>query len=149
VTLKREQQDAVKQILTLVLSDVRPAELILVDSVFDKQVDVGRKSDGLGFGEAIQVTLLTYAIAGVLGELATTAAKGFAKKWGEELAAYLKPGAGKAEPADGTILSSLRSAISERLRSEGTIPADADKVADTVIAVIATRPDLTTKLFRT
>jgi len=131
VTLKREQQDAVKQILTLVLSDVRPAELILVDSVFDKQVDVGRKSDGLGFGEAIQVTLLTYAIAGVLGELATTAAKGFAKKWGEELAAYLKPGAGKAEPADGTI------------------PADADKVADTVIAVIATRPDLTTKLFRT
>src|SRR5215467_12294985 len=91
-----EQRVSIKEFLASVLTTTRPEEVLLVDTVFDKTVDVTGKGNGLGFGGGVQVILWLYPLLDVLSDFAKDVGKGFAEKWGEQLADWLhKPDSGK------------------------------------------------------
>ena len=136
-----EQQSGIKSLLSDVLFSTKPEEVFLVDHVFDRPVDVQRRSDALAFGGGPEVILWMYPIFHVLCDLAKATGKGFSEKWGEQLAQWLwgdKPSA-RLEP---TALANLRIAVVQRLSSEGVSVQDSERVGDSVLAALVARPEL-------
>jgi hypothetical protein len=135
------QKEAIKQLLADVLAQTRPEEVFLVPNVFDEQSSVEGRTDGLGFGSHAEVVLMMYPIFSVLKELAGSASEGFAKKWGEHLAELIwsKKSDGKI---DSLALASLRAAVVQRLSTEGVPDAESERVGDSVVSVLISRPEL-------
>jgi hypothetical protein len=157
MALSNAQQDAIKSMLADVLSKARPAELFLVDEIFEPEVTVSRRVDPTSFGGGTDVVLWAYPIVDVLKELATTAAKGFAKKWGEGLAHFLLPSekstretASRSHQStlllNPTVLDSLRSAVVARLKRDGIAARDCELAGDSVVAVLIAKPALLSKM---
>jgi hypothetical protein len=144
MSLSNAQQDAIKSTLKDVLISTRPSEVFLVDESFKPQVSVARRIDATAFGGGAEIVLLVYPVLEVLKELATTAATGFAKKWGEGLAHFLLPAEKAATPImlNPTALQLLRSAVIARLTKEGVTPTDCEMVGDSVVSVLIAKPRL-------
>jgi hypothetical protein len=135
-----EQQTAIKQVLTGVLSTAKPEEVFLVDSVFDQPIEINRRTDALGFGGGAEVILWLYPLFHVLCELTGDAGKGFAEKWGGQLAEWMwkkKPEAS----LEAAMLTNLRTAVVQRLTVEGVASPDSERVGDTLVAVLVNHPE--------
>jgi hypothetical protein len=139
--LAADQRAGIEEILSTVLSQTRPEELLLVPGVFDKEVDVSRRSDALGFGADAQTVLWLYPLFSVLSGIAVTAADGFAKKWGEQLAQWLwnKVGHGTL---DAEALNGVRADVIQHLLAEGVGAQDSERVGDCLISELIRRPTL-------
>lgn len=136
----KTQQSAIKEVLTIVLSQERPEEVLLVEGAFTRPPNVQRKRDGLGFGDQVQVVLWMLPLLHVLGELASTAAKGFAEKWGEHLFEWWKKPS--SDHLDAAALDKLRVALITELSAAGVSNTNAYKTSNSVVALLVSRPEL-------
>ena len=137
------QQEAIKQILTEVLSSTRPEEVALVESSFDKD---DSKSDLLGFGSGVEVELAIMALLPILEKLATTAANKFAEGWGQHLAEWLFAKDKPDHALNSECLIELREAVVMRLRDQGFDSANAARIGDSMTAVMISHPTLVREL---
>jgi hypothetical protein len=137
------QQKAIKQILTEVLSATRPGEVVLVDSVFDEGKS---ETEILGFGPGVELELAISALLPILERLASTAANRFAEEWGAHLAEWLFAKEKHNHSLNSECLIQLREAVVMRLRDQGFDPANADRIGDSVSTVIISHPSLVREL---
>jgi hypothetical protein len=140
MTYTSDQRTAIQQLLSEILSRVKPEETFLVETVFDRQVDVGGRTDALGFGGDATVLLWILPLAKVLQEFAATTFEGFSKKWGEQVAEWLwKKKASRLEASD---LMTFRSAMVQRLSAEGIAVEACERIGDTALAVLLAQPEI-------
>jgi hypothetical protein len=132
------QKRAIRNILTEVLQDIRPAEVSLVEHCFDRRSHAS-KSTPLGFGGGGEIVLFLPAILEVLRALATTSIGEFAKAWGKELALFFVDELKTPKPS---AFAMLHKKLCERMLNQGVKNAEAIRVADATIAVLVSTPHL-------
>jgi hypothetical protein len=140
------QRTAIKEVLHQVLSQVRPAERFLVDTVFDRQVNVHKRSEALGFGGDVKVAVCLFPLYATLQQIAQTSSKDFAKIWGEPLTNWLrtKPEA-TCSPA---VFSAVRNSLNMAVLSEGVDAETSERLSNALQELIVSKPQLVRQLVR-
>jgi hypothetical protein len=138
--MSKAQKSAIQRAISLTLANVRPDEAFLVDNLFDPPVSVAKKTEALGMGTDVQVVLWMYPLMHVLGELANTAMKEFAKKWGDHLAEWMQHSSSAHTALTADALMIFRMRVVERLETSGALAADANRAADAMVSVLVEQP---------
>jgi hypothetical protein len=136
------QRQAIKRLLSLVLAEVRPEEVLLVDHIFDEPRELDQRTGGLGWGGAVAGLLWIDLLLPALRHLAKATSDGFGKKWGERLAEWLWPKKSAPKPLDPEALTKVRLAMVEHLAAQGVPSQDCARVGDSVVAVLVGKPEL-------
>jgi hypothetical protein len=140
--LSNTQKSAIQRVISAVLVDTRPNEAFLVNSLYSKAVTVAKRTEALGFGTGVEVVLWMYPLLEVFKELAGTAAKEFAKKWGDHLAAWLFDKGTPVASLKAEALLTLRNMVVERLLSTGATAREANSAGDALVRLLLQEPAL-------
>ena len=139
MSIEADQESAIREILTDVLNQTRPDELVLVQTI-DRPFDDREQGGVLAFGTDQAIALLMPSLLGLLLDFAKTVPHKLAEKVGEHLATILLSVKPDREAAAQTDIGALSISFRRALRQRGFQAEDAAKASDCLATTLLSNP---------